>query len=971
MNSSSAPETNSWQAQARDSGLEAVGAIAWGTHFCQFYSSKEDLVETLVPYMKAGLDANELCMWVTSEKLNAREAEAVLRQAVPDLDRYLQEKRIEIADCSHWYEAGGSFDANKVVAGWMEKLEIAHKRGFEGLRVTGDVSWLELQGWKDFIGYESDLDSAIESSRVLVLCTYPLDKCGPREIVDAAANHEFALLRSGSRWRLLENTSRRRFQRKYKKFVSLAGNSSEFIGICDLDFVPSYINEAGMRMAGLDDIRQLKNLFVKDFFFPEDQSFVLNELIPRVFAKGHDEVEIRFRHFKTGEPLWMICTVFLMKGDKDEPVGLATISRDITGRKLAEDDAKWNARRSELLSSIAARLLRSGDPQSEVKEICRQVMDFLGCEVFFNFLVDEPAGNLRLNAFWGIPENEARKLERLNCGTGFCGCVARDTRRTSAQGALTLSCDSFQSGLIRSYGTAAYCCHPLMSQDRAIGTLAFSSRRREKFSQPEIEVMAAVTDLVAMAMHRIQTETALRAAEERFHGIYEHALAGIAIGDREGRIERCNPAFSALLGYSEEELRGMHFGSIIHPDDRKAATEKNRRLLSGEADSFVIEHRYLRKDGEPVWVRKIISTLAGKSGKPSQVLAVAIDISEAKRAEAALRESEERLQAIVGTAIDGIVVIDSGGIIQSLNPAAERMFGYTSGEAIGQSIAILSPEPLRLRRHVRPIASANTLAPGFGRVEVEGLRRDGSRFPAELSVASWEAGEKRFYTGILRDITQRKRREEKIEILLREVNHRSKNLLSLVQAIAAQTAATEPAEFMRHFSERLRALAASQDLLVKSHWRGISIEELVKSQLAHFRDLFGERIELEGLPLRIAASAAQSIGMALHELATNAGKYGALSNGAGRVAIVWSLGDDGTGQRRFHLTWTERGGPPVFVPARRGFGSIVVETMPRMELDAEAELDFAPEGLRWRLDCPVETILETNGAVSDLQLLVQ
>ena len=159
-------------------------------------------------------------------------------------------------------------------------------------------------------------------------------------------------------------------------------------------------------------------------------------------------------------------------------------------------------------------------------------------------------------------------------------------------------------------------------------------------------------------------------------------------------------------------------------------------------------------------------------------------------------------------------------------------------------------------------------------------------------------------------------------------------MLSLVQAIASQTAAKEPVEFVRHFSERIRALAASQDLLVKSQWQGISIEELVKSQLAHFRDLLGGRIELKGPPLRITASAAQSIGMALHELATNAGKYGALSNASGQIAIGWSLNADRSGKLSFGLHWTESGGAPaVSVPMRRGFGSIVVETMPRMELN--------------------------------------
>ena len=138
---------------------------------------------------------------------------------------------------------------------------------------------------------------------------------------------------------------------------------------------------------------------------------------------------------------------------------------------------------------------------------------------------------------------------------------------------------------------------------------------------------------------------------------------------------------------------------------------------------------------------------------------------------------------------------------------------------------------------------------------------------------------------LITDITGRKRQEDQIDLLMREVNHRSKNILTLVQAIARQTAASQPADFLRCFDERVRALAASQDLLVKSEWKGADLEELIRSQLAHFKDFIDRRIMLDGPPLVVTASAAQALGMALHELATNAGKYGALSNVNGYVCI--------------------------------------------------------------------------------------
>ncbi len=975
MYSSSIAEDSARHQGKRDSGLEAVGLIPWGTHFCQFHSGRDDLLETIVPYMKAGLEANELCLWITSDVLGAGAAEDALRGAIPEFGRYLAEKRIEIVHCSQWYGSDGSLNADQLLESAVKILDAALKRGFEGLRAVGDLSWLGREGWKEFIRYECGLDSAISSKPVLALCTYPLAKCGPREIIDAAANHEFALIRGSEGWQVLENTARRRIEREYKKFVSLAGNSTEFIGICSVDFVPSYINDAGLRMAGFDNAAQFLETPLSALFFPEDQEFLRTEFLPRVFAEGRAETVIRFRHFKTGAPLWMICNIFLLKGDKGEPIGFATVSRNITEHKLAQDAAKWDGRRNELLSSVAARLLRTCDANAEVEELCRKVMDFLNCDVCFNFLVDTKEGVLRLNAFAGVSSEQARTLETSDFGATICGTVARDKYRIIAE--YISSSDSPLTAVIKGFGVDAFCCHPLMAQDRVIGTLAFGTRTRPRFASREIQVMAAVTDLVAMAMNRVQTEKALCESERQLRHLGD-SLPDSAIY-RYGREADGSPSYY-YLSAGIEQLNGVKIGDVLQDAGalhRQIPPEYLHRLIEGEHQSarelsdLEMEIPMRRTDGEIRWMRLKSRPQKMPDGRVIWD-GVQTDITARKRMQDALRVSEERLRAIVGTALDGIIVIDSRGDIQSINPAAEQMFGYSSAEAAGRSITMFMPEPYRLRHRLRMAASLNNSAPPrFQQVEVEGLRRDGSAFPAELSVAPWDTEGERYFTGIIRDITYRKQREEKINVLLREVNHRSKNMLSLVQAIASQTAAGDPAEFVRHFSERIRALAASQDLLVKSQWQGISIEELVKSQLAHFRDILGGRIELKGPPVRIAAPAAQSIGMALHELATNAGKYGALSTGEGRIAIGWSLNSSPLSKLRFSLRWTESGGPAVSVPRRRGFGSIVVETMPRMELDAEAELQYAPEGLRWHLDCPAETVLETGDDPPAFRMIAQ
>jgi two-component sensor histidine kinase/CheY-like chemotaxis protein len=204
-----------------------------------------------------------------------------------------------------------------------------------------------------------------------------------------------------------------------------------------------------------------------------------------------------------------------------------------------------------------------------------------------------------------------------------------------------------------------------------------------------------------------------------------------------------------------------------------------------------------------------------------------------------------------------------------------------------------------------------------------------------------------------------KKAEEQIRLLMAEVNHRSKNLLSVVVAVAQRTVASSPEEFMPRFSSRVQALAVNHDLLVKSQWRNIGTDELINGQLAHFGDLLGKRILFGGPQVRLSSSAAQSIGMAIHELSTNTVKYGALSNAEGEVEIIWNVEDYGS-EPRYTIRWMERNGVLVAAPSHRGFGTTVVTTMVEMALDGETELDYGSNGLTWRLTCPLKNVLETK-----------
>ena len=243
------------------------------------------------------------------------------------------------------------------------------------------------------------------------------------------------------------------------------------------------------------------------------------------------------------------------------------------------------------------------------------------------------------------------------------------------------------------------------------------------------------------------------------------------------------------------------------------------------------------------------------------------------------------------------------------------------------------------------------------------VRKDGRTVEVSVTFSPIldEAGNIIGVSKIAHDITERKRAEEQVKRLLKEVNHRAKNLLGVVQAIAWHTTGADRDAFIDRFSARIHALAANHDLLVKSEWRGVELGDLVRSQLAHFEGLIGGRITLEGPDLHITAEAAQPLAMALHELATNAGKYGALSNTLGGVCIAWAIDKDGAGTDRFRLSWSEWGGPEVPAPSRRGFGTAVITQMPKMQLGAEVTLDYAPGGITWHFVCPATKVRENGG----------
>jgi PAS domain S-box-containing protein len=385
---------------------------------------------------------------------------------------------------------------------------------------------------------------------------------------------------------------------------------------------------------------------------------------------------------------------------------------------------------------------------------------------------------------------------------------------------------------------------------------------------------------------------------------------------------------------------------ITHPDDLAADLAQVKRMLDGTIDSYDMDKRYVRKDGAIVWTRLSVGCVRKSDGSIDYFISIVVDISARKRAEESLRRQADLLDQ----SHDAILTWKIGGGIAYWSRGAETLYGYTREQAIGRS-----SHDLLHTRSSAPIHEIEAQIARQGRWygELTHTTRDGRAIVVESRHVRVSHDGEIYALETNRDITARKLAEEQVHLLMREANHRAKNMLSLVQAIARQTAAREPEDFIGRFTERIQALAANQDVLVRNRWQRVDVEDLVRTQLAHFADLIGPRIIVNGPTLYLNAAAAQAIGLALHELATNAAKYGALSTATGRVDIRWGVIDDDT----FNMSWSEREGPPVSPPERRGFGTTVMEAMAESSVNGKVELDYASSGVTWRLTCPAANAL--------------
>jgi PAS domain S-box-containing protein len=455
-----------------------------------------------------------------------------------------------------------------------------------------------------------------------------------------------------------------------------------------------------------------------------------------------------------------------------------------------------------------------------------------------------------------------------------------------------------------------------------------------------------------------EAEDARRESEERLAATYEAATVGIAEVDEQGRLLRVNDAVCKMLGRSREQLLTMAVFDYTHEVDREDDAASYARQVRGEIDSYSIRKRATKADGSKVYLDVYSSSVCDADGRFRYGVRVVQDVTEAKRIEDRIRESERYMRNLLEALPAALYTTDEKGRITFYNRAAVEMAGRTPqvGDEWCVTWRLYKPDGTPLPHNECPMAVALKEKRPVRGEEAIAERPDGTRVPFIPYPTPLYDGDGKLVGAInmLVDITERKHAENRQKVLIDELNHRVKNTLATVQSLARQTArhAENLQDFVSRFEMRLLALSRAHDLLTKRHWEHAPLASLAQEVLSPLIGNLAERVQIYGPSVDLNPQAALSLTMAFNELATNATKYGSLSSTMGTLSLGWHL-RRAAERTILDIKWRERGGPSVTPPVRQGFGTRLMQRCVEQDLAGEFDLTFEADGVSCRMSFPV------------------
>jgi len=716
----------------RKSGIGIIGDIPWGTHFCQFYQTKEDLLDLLVPYFKAGLENNEFCMWITAKPLNEQEAQEALRKAVPDFDRYLKRGQIEILPHDKWYLKDGVFNSDRVLNGWVDKLNQALAKGYDSLRLTGNTFFLEKKDWQSFADYEAAVNNVIGKYRMIAICSHCLDKCGAAELIDVVINHRFSVIKREGDWKIIESSERKRteeaLRQSEEKLHVIFQTVAEGIFLTDMEGDILETNEAAAILSGynreeLIGLSGFQVLPPKDLArATEDAKRMLTEV--NIGTGGHTFEYTILR--KDGTEFLGEVKVSYIRDASGNPVAAICVIRDITERKRAEEALQQSEEKYRSLVNNIPDLVWTYDLKG-------------------NIIFTSP----NVEAIMGYTPKEMYRQ-------GYKGWLDRvhpdDMKRM--EDALRLQVEKGKPFDVE---------YRFRRKDGE--WIWMSTRATVTYKKDGLTYVDGVTSDIT---ERKQAEEALRRSEEKLRATFESVAEGITVTDMAGNILETNEATLRVYGGSnKEELIGRSGFEIVSPKDLARSTEDFETILR-EGHIGTREYTLLRKDGTEYPGEVNVSLIWDTFGNPIGVISITRDITERKRAEERLSQSEQRYRLLADNMADAIWTIDPNMRPTYISPSITRLLGYSADEAMAktmQEVFTTASFELAMRTFEEEMTVENM---GYGArdrsrtLELELNSRDGTMIPVEVRFRFIRDadGKPIEILASARDITERKRAEE-------------------------------------------------------------------------------------------------------------------------------------------------------------------------------------------------------------------
>lgn len=389
----------------RDSGIKSIGAVPWGTHICQFYQTKKDLMEILVPYLEAGLESNEFCLWITPQPSDVEKVKKALRRAFPEIDLYLVEGQIEIVSSSHGDINVDVSNSERIFDGWVEKLNQAMADGYDGLRLIENTCWLEKESCNAFANCEEQVDRIIDDLPIIALCTYSLDNCSTTKFIDVITNHQFALIKKEGKWRRIENSRRRKIEDEIPVLANLIELPDEAIITKSLDGIITSWNRGAELIYGYSAEEILgEPISILEPPFLVEETKELTELV-RYEEKIHNYETLRLR--KDGKIINVSLTLTPILDASWNPTAALVIARDITKIKKAEEELRRSKEIYSIITEQTGQIIYDYDLRTDKCSWAGAIEDITG----YSFETINKLGKY----FW-ITNIQSLDMNRMNTG---------------------------------------------------------------------------------------------------------------------------------------------------------------------------------------------------------------------------------------------------------------------------------------------------------------------------------------------------------------------------------------------------------------------------------------------------------------------------------------------------------------------------------------------------------------------------